>query len=182
VVSGDSCGQWGFLRSVARGQWRFLRPVEIPVASGLAPRWGAKRPQYTRRAVSGRPCRQVLGPLRAPTRGKPARHKKPTDLKMPADHKKPINLKKPADHKKPINLKKPADLKKPTNLKMPADLKMPTGSEKLASHSKPRPTDTGSPQLKTPFPARRARSWAASKLCNGPFGTIAVGLMVRWLA
>jgi len=47
------------------------------VASGLAPRWGAQRPHYIRRVVSGKPQCVGMGLLRSPTRGKPARHKEP---------------------------------------------------------------------------------------------------------
>ncbi len=45
------------------------------VASGLAPRWSAKRSPSSRRGLPDKPGRQPLGPLRSPTRGKPARHR-----------------------------------------------------------------------------------------------------------
>src|SRR5471032_3082063 len=47
----------------------------LDVASGLAPLWAAKRPHYIRCSSPDELRLQVLGPLRSPTRGKPARHK-----------------------------------------------------------------------------------------------------------
>src|SRR5476649_2405950 len=69
---------------------------KLPVASGLAPRWSAKRSQASRRAIPEKPRRQVLGPLRSPTRGKPARHKKHA-----CHHQKPVCHHTPACHTKP---------------------------------------------------------------------------------
>ena len=46
----------------------------LSVASGLAPRWAAKQPQADQCGVSDVNRGQVLGLLRNPTRGKPARH------------------------------------------------------------------------------------------------------------
>ena len=46
------------------------------VVSRLALRWGAKRPQSSRRVSPGRTQWPVLGPLRSPAQGKPAHHKK----------------------------------------------------------------------------------------------------------
>jgi hypothetical protein len=57
------------------------------VVSGLAPRWAAQQPQYIQRVPPDRTQSQVLEPLRAPARGKPAHHKKP------AHHWKPVNQK-----------------------------------------------------------------------------------------
>ena len=54
------------------------------VARGLVPRWAAQQPQtqtqtqtQTHRGSSGKPSWLVLGLLRSPARGKPARHDKP---------------------------------------------------------------------------------------------------------
>ena len=54
------------------------------VASGLAPRWAAQQPQESQRGFPDVSRRGVSGPLRAPARGKPARHKKlaPTVLNV----------------------------------------------------------------------------------------------------
>ncbi len=46
------------------------------VVSRLVLRWGAKRPQSSRRVSPGRTQWPVLGPLRSPAQGKPAHHKK----------------------------------------------------------------------------------------------------------
>ncbi|MGY3322043.1 hypothetical protein ACVWXD_000899 [Pseudomonas sp. TE3911] len=46
------------------------------VVSRLALRWGAKRPQSSRRVSPGRTQWPVLGPLRSPAQGKPAHHRK----------------------------------------------------------------------------------------------------------
>ncbi|PSL91063.1 hypothetical protein C7U57_26760 [Pseudomonas sp. R9.37] len=46
------------------------------VASGLAPRWAAKRPQNLATRFFRYSAAAGLGALRTPTRGKPARHRK----------------------------------------------------------------------------------------------------------
>ncbi len=61
------------------------------VVSGLAPRWGAQRPHYIRRVVSGKPQCVEKGLLRSPTRGKPAHHKKPASHNNPTFHIKPAS-------------------------------------------------------------------------------------------
>ena len=47
------------------------------VASGLAPRWAAKQPQNQAIQYAWINAVALLGLLRSPTRGKPARHNKP---------------------------------------------------------------------------------------------------------
>ena len=59
------------------------------MASGLAPRWGAKRPLVQAMDFVRQTAWQVMGPLRSPTRGKPARHYKPAWHSKPASHSKP---------------------------------------------------------------------------------------------
>ena len=45
------------------------------VVSGLAPRWAAQQPPSGTRIESDIPQWQIEGPLRSPTRGKPAHHR-----------------------------------------------------------------------------------------------------------
>jgi len=48
--------------------------ASVVVVSGLAPRWGAKRPPSRHCGGSGKNSRPVLGPLRSPAQVKPAHH------------------------------------------------------------------------------------------------------------
>ena len=72
----------------------------LTVASGLARRWSAERCPCSRCGVSDKPGWPPLGPLRSPTRGKPARHKSSasTTLSQPP-HSKPARHSKPAHHR-----------------------------------------------------------------------------------
>ncbi|WP_236478251.1 hypothetical protein, partial [Pseudomonas sp. PA-6-1D] len=49
----------------------------LAVASKLALRWAAKQPQTQTPRPAWQNAVFLLGPLRAPTQGKPARHSKP---------------------------------------------------------------------------------------------------------
>ncbi len=71
------------------------------VASGLAPRWGAKRPRNLTTQFIWENAVAGLGLLRSPTRGKPARHNKPVCHNKPTFHIKPYGYKRPAHHKTP---------------------------------------------------------------------------------
>ena len=76
---------------------------KVPVVSGLAPRWAAQQPQCKRRVLSYETRCEVLGPLRAPARGKPAHHNKGTynnkpirpDAKLPGPSKPTVAAKLP---------------------------------------------------------------------------------------
>ncbi|KRP58689.1 hypothetical protein TU79_18155, partial [Pseudomonas trivialis] len=50
------------------------RIAKRPVASGLAPRGAAQQPQNQAQGVPDTAHSSLLGLLRSPTRGKPARH------------------------------------------------------------------------------------------------------------
>jgi len=74
----------------------------LVVASGLAPRWAAKQPQNTAPGAAWHTAAFLLGLLRSPTRGKPARHNRP------ACHSRPACYNKPACHNKPACYNTPA--------------------------------------------------------------------------
>jgi hypothetical protein len=68
------------------------------VVSRLALRWAAQQPHWHPQGLSGKPQCLVLGPLRSPTQGKPARHKKPAHHERLVPHTKPIQYKKLVPH------------------------------------------------------------------------------------
>ena len=96
-------GLLGLLRSPARGKpARHDEPAchdgrsgrsrgagAVNVERGLVPRWGAKPPQSLLARCVWRNWVGLLGLLRSPARGKPARHTKPACHSKPARHNGP---------------------------------------------------------------------------------------------